>query len=314
MFFIPVDLFTPWVNAREKAIDANWNDLIRGSNVEGNWLRNEAQQYKNWLTGDTYQDQLAMSNARTAMAQNAAETSGLNLNVARLGQPGAEAQAQFSSDWLSQLTAANRPNIPSIAQNAATVTAANSAADIARANATRQYAPAIYGAQGQYAATRAQANLQQLPQQLAAEQALLNAQASQNAYLQNVYGANANPLQQPQVPMQGQFMPQMQTPSGVTTNMFAPTTVAPGALSTTQVPGVQAGIPNAVPVDIQAVQGVLNRLNVGAQVEIPLPGGGRVTGGRDDMGVYIIQNGLMQYLDGNVYQPRGDALDWNLPQ
>lgn len=308
MLFIPVDLFTPWINQRENAINANWNDMLRSNQVQQGWLQNDAQQYRNWLTRDTFNDNVALSNARARQGVNAAETSDMNLRLAQIGQPGAEALANFGSDWLVQSTAANQPNIPTIAQNAANVTLANSAADVARANATRQYAPVIYDAQGQYAANRARANVQLLPSQVAAEEALLGAQASQNAYAQNNYnyGNNANLFPQFQAVQNPQGLQGQPQPGGANpTNMFVPNSV---------IPTVQPQIPNSVPTDVQAVQGVLSRLNVGAQVQIPLPAGGIVIGGRDDQGLYIIQNNQKVYLQQPTYAPRGDALDWNLPQ
>ncbi|MDU8950923.1 MAG: hypothetical protein E7G41_02540 [Bifidobacterium sp.] len=139
MLFIPNDLFGAWIKGREYGIDRNWNDLNQSNNVEQGWLQNDAQQLSNWFKQDTYNDQLARSNAGARTAVNQADGSDLNLQLARTQQPGALATAGLQSDTQIALANAGRNNLPNYVTAQSNTWDANNTLSNARADAVREF-------------------------------------------------------------------------------------------------------------------------------------------------------------------------------
>ncbi|EJN5908109.1 hypothetical protein NQC33_004134 [Escherichia coli] len=130
MFFMPVDLFTPFIEGREKAIDRNWNDLNQANQVERGWLDNDAKQLSNWFKQDSYLDQLQQ-------IRNQTDVSNMNRDLMAATQPGALAKAGFSSDFAIQQAEAGRQHIPGLANSWMTGLLGN-AAEIAAKGAAQQ--------------------------------------------------------------------------------------------------------------------------------------------------------------------------------
>lgn len=135
---MPVDLFSAYIDGREKAIDRNWNDLNQSNTVEQGWLHNDAQQLKNWMATDTYGDDVSNSNAGAEIKRNSAIGSDLNTQLAQTGQPGALAATQSLSDYQAAVAAASKPNIQTLAYNQAAYQVGQSADDAARGRALSQ--------------------------------------------------------------------------------------------------------------------------------------------------------------------------------
>ncbi|EEC7850389.1 hypothetical protein [Escherichia coli] len=132
MFFMPVDLFTPFIEGREKAIDRNWNDLNQANQVERGWLDNDAKQLSNWFKQDSYLDQLQQ-------VRNQTDVSNMNRDLMAAYQPGNLAQAGFSSDFAIQQANAGYPHIPELVNSWVTGLRGNAAEIAAKGTAQQKY-------------------------------------------------------------------------------------------------------------------------------------------------------------------------------
>lgn len=255
MFFIPVDLFSPYIQGREMAIDRNWNDLNQSNQVEQGWLNNDASRLNNWFSEDTYGDRLASSNANGRIAQNRAMGSDLETDIARAGQPGALAQATMASDYYQALRDAMRPYAAPVANNNALFTYGQSVDRAAQGNAAIATAPQLRTAtaNNNVAAANLQSqvirnNADLLPLQQNVQRGNLQLQQVTNDYLQ----------QNPQ-----SLFPQTQT-------------TASGSMDS-QIYSQAASLP----------AGSTTQLDIG---------GSPVNAGRDDSGVYVMENGQKRYI------------------
>lgn len=271
MFYLPVDLFSPYIEGREMAIDRNWNDLNQSNKVEGGWLANDAQLFKNQFTQDTYGDELARSGARARSDLNRATASDLQTQLATTGQPGALASVQSLSDFQRAQANANRQNIPQIAADQALFQRAQAADDAARGRALMQYSPALRGQQllneqatlGFNQATIA-ANQQLLPAQTAATAAGFSAQQrASEGYVPTQRDMMAAPL-----------FPQPGVAAPAAAGQVAPSTpAAPATL------------------DLQGIRNAASALQPGQRMEV----GGMVIE-RDGQGLFTVINGVKQYI------------------
>ncbi|HGU3916049.1 TPA: hypothetical protein ACHKQR_RS00805 [Escherichia coli] len=137
MFFMPVDLFTPFIEGREKAIDRNWNDLNQANQVERGWLDNDAKQLSNWFKQDSYLDQLQQ-------VRNQTDVSNMNRDLLAMAQPGELAKAGFSSDYAIQLANAGYPHIPELVGSQITGWRGNAAEIAAKGEAQQEYAGDLF--------------------------------------------------------------------------------------------------------------------------------------------------------------------------
>ncbi|HHW7265108.1 hypothetical protein JHX32_19460 [Escherichia coli] len=137
MFFMPVDLFTPFIEGREKAIDRNWNDLNQANQVERGWLDNDAKQLSNWFKQDSYLDQLQQ-------VRNQTDVSNMNRDLMAAAFPGDKAQAEFSSDYAIQLANAGRTHIPGLVDSQVTGWRGNAAEIAAKGAAKQGYADDLF--------------------------------------------------------------------------------------------------------------------------------------------------------------------------
>ena len=264
MIYLPVDLFSPYIKGREYAIDRNWNDLNQSNQVEQGWLNNDARQLNNWFAEDTYGDRLASSNAKGRIDQNSATGSDLNTQIALAGQPGALAQAQMGSDYQQALRQATQPYIAPMASNNALFTYGQSADRAAQGSAAIATAPQFRRqtadnnvAAANYQGQVIQNNQQLLPMQTAVQQGDLQLRQTVNDHLQ----------QNPTV-----LFPQ-------------------------QAPQVQQGV-GAVPTastSDTAIYSQVSQIPVGRQVQLSV-GGAAVTAGRDNNGVYVVENNQKRYI------------------
>ncbi|HFP1402203.1 TPA: hypothetical protein ACHKED_003923 [Escherichia coli] len=133
MFFMPVDLFTPFIEGREKAIDRNWNDLNQANQVERGWLDNDAKQLSNWFKQDSYLDKLQQ-------VRNQTDVSNMNRDLMAMAQPGELAKAGFSSDYAIQLANAGRTHIPELVDSRVTGWRGNAAEIAAKGEAQQNFA------------------------------------------------------------------------------------------------------------------------------------------------------------------------------
>lgn len=255
MFFIPVDLFSPYIQGREMAIDRNWNDLNQSNQVERGWLSNDASRLNNWFAEDTYGDRLASSNARGRIDQNSATGSDLNTEIARAGQAGSLAQATMASDYYQALRDATRPYVAPMAGNNALFSYGQSVDRAAQGNAAIATAPQLRTAtaNNNVAAANLQSqvirnNADLLPLQQNVQRGNLQLQQVTNDYLQ----------QNPQ-----SLFPQTQT-------------TASGSMDS-QIYSQAASLP------------------AGSTIQLDI-GGSQVSAGRDDGGVYVMENGQKRYI------------------
>jgi hypothetical protein len=295
MIFLPVDLFSPYIQGRENAIDRNWNDLNQANKVEEGWQSNDARQLNNWFAQDTYGDRLSSSNASGRIDQNKALGTDLNAQLAVAGQPGAMAQVQSLSGYQQALNNATQPYIAPMAQNNAMFSYGQSVDAAAQGTAAVNNAPAFRNQAAQN--TVAAANLQGQSIQNTADLMPIQQQTQRgNLELQNA--VNQQLLQNPQAllpqqqPMAGQ--PQVgQVPVGQPAGVpqaAAPQAVAPGmtpAMRDAQVYSQAAGLP------------------VGRTVQANI-GGSTVTIGRDKNGVFTVENGQQRYVI-----PAGQSVNTN---
>lgn len=277
MIYLPMDLFTPYIKGRENAIDRNWNDLNQSNQVEQGWLNNDARQLNNWFAQDTYDDRLASSNAKGRIDQNSATGSDLNTQIAVAGQPGALAQAQTASDYQTALRSASQPYITPMANNNALFSYGQSVDRAAQGNAAIATAPQIRTATANN--TLAAANLQGnviknnaelLPLQQEVQRGNLTLQPLQ----QDVQRSNLQ-LQQT-VNDELQKNPQM---------LFAQQpTVATNATPDTQLSNTDSQVYSLA---AQLPPGRVMQLNIG---------GAAVNAGRDNNGVFVVENGQKRYV------------------
>ncbi|HDX7412996.1 TPA: hypothetical protein RPO50_001454 [Escherichia coli] len=169
MFFMPVDLFTPFIQGREYAIDRNWNDLNQANKVEQGWLNNDAQRWRNMFTEDTYQDKLQQYQNQTA-------ASNMERQIAEAGNPGNVALAGYMSDYGEALANAARGYIPQLVTGQTTAWLGNAAQQKAQGEAQLQYAPDYFKALADFNAGKLQNDRNLLDLEHAAKQALLASQ------------------------------------------------------------------------------------------------------------------------------------------
>ncbi|EFO1500334.1 hypothetical protein DWS25_20175 [Escherichia coli] len=169
MFFMPVDLFTPFIQGREYAIDRNWNDLNQANKVEQGWLNNDAQRWRNMFTEDTYQDKLQQYQNQTA-------ASNMERQIAEAGHPGNVALAGYTSDYGEALANAARGYIPQLVTGQTTAWLGNAAQQKAQGEAQLKYAPDLFGGLVEYNVDKLRNDRNLLDLEHAAKQALLASQ------------------------------------------------------------------------------------------------------------------------------------------
>lgn len=171
MFFMPVDLFTPFIQGREYAIDRNWNDLNQANKVEQGWLNNDAQRWRNMFTEDTYQDKLQQYQNQTA-------ASNMERQIAEAGHPGNVALAGYVSDYSEALANAARGHIPQLVTGQTTAWLGNAAQQKAQGEAQLQYAPDYFKALADFNAGKLQNDRNLLTAEYKAKKALLDGQTN----------------------------------------------------------------------------------------------------------------------------------------
>lgn len=169
MFFMPVDLFTPFIQGREYAIDRNWNDLNQANKVEQGWLNNDAQRWRNMFTEDTYQDKLQQYQNQTA-------ASNMERQIAEAGHPGNVALAGYTSDYGEALANGARGHIPQLVAGQTTAWLGNAAQQAAQGEAQLKYAPDYFKALADFNAGKLQNDRDLLSLEHAAKQAALAGQ------------------------------------------------------------------------------------------------------------------------------------------
>lgn len=165
MFYLPVDLFSPYIKGREYAIDRNWNDLNQSNQVERGWLDNDRRQLDNWFAQDTYGDKIATSNANARINQNAAQGSDYDIQVAGAMQPGRVARAASQSDYVLKESDAMRGLLDVIAQNQATANLGQSVANAAQGRASMNYADQTFDSRARTGLATDAFNRQQMANQ-----------------------------------------------------------------------------------------------------------------------------------------------------
>lgn len=264
MFVIPVDLFSSYINGREKGINANWNDLNQYNNVQGGQLRNDAQQLQNWFTEDTYNPRVSQVNSAADIAANQATTSGLDTQVRVTQQPGAVANANLLSNYQVQREAGLTPTIPAVVQGNVAQTLGQANLNVSRGVQQQSFA----SEQAEYEMLN---NILALGNNYRQQQDIANTapQRSRNAQLeQDLTGALLNyRLQNP-----GQYLNPYGTP----------------------LQGM--GLPKTQNNDALTFMNAANQVPMGQ--ELPISINGQVyTAGRDASGLYMkLSNGTKQYL------------------
>ncbi|EKY5009615.1 hypothetical protein QFW19_004213 [Escherichia coli] len=175
MFFMPVDLFTPFIEGREKAIDRNWNDLNQANKVEQGWLDNDARRWRNMFTEDTYQDKLQQY-------QNQTDVSNMNRDLMAVGQKGNLAQAGLYSDIYTDFASKLGPNIDTVTRNMLDSVLGNAEEHGAYGRALRKYAGAMHNINARNALTAAQNKGDLLPLERDASRNLLTNQLQNGGY------------------------------------------------------------------------------------------------------------------------------------
>lgn len=166
---MPVDLFTPFIQGREYAIDRNWNDLNQANKVEQGWLNNDAQRWRNMFTEDTYQDKLQQYQNQTA-------ASNMERQIAEAGHPGNVALAGYVSDYSEALANGARGHIPQLVTGQTTAWLGNAAQQKAQGEAQLKYAPDYFKALADFNAGKLQNDRNLLDLEHAVKQALLAGQ------------------------------------------------------------------------------------------------------------------------------------------
>lgn len=169
MFFMPVDLFTPFIQGREYAIDRNWNDLNQANKVEQGWLNNDAQRWRNMFTEDTYQDKLQQYQNQTA-------ASNMERQIAETGHLGNLAQADFMARYMERLAAAGGPLIDDMVRGQTTGWLGNAAQQEAEGNARLQHSRDLFGGLAEYNVDKLRNDRNLLPAEYEAKKALLDGQ------------------------------------------------------------------------------------------------------------------------------------------
>lgn len=169
MFFMPVDLFTPFIQGREYAIDRNWNDLNQANKVEQGWLNNDAQRWRNMFTEDTYQDKLQQYQNQTA-------ASNMERQIAETGHLGNLAQADFMARYMERLAAAGGPLIDDMVRGQTTGWLGNAAQQEAEGNARLQHSRDLFGGLAEYNVDKLRNDRNLLDLEHAAKQAALAGQ------------------------------------------------------------------------------------------------------------------------------------------
>ncbi len=169
MFFMPVDLFTPFIQGREYAIDRNWNDLNQANKVEQGWLNNDAQRWRNMFTEDTYQDKLQQYQNQTA-------ASNMERQIAEAGHSGNVALAGYVSDYSEALANGARGYIPQLVTGQTKAWLGNAAQQKAQGEAQLKYAPDLFGDLAGYNVDKLRNDRSLLDLEHAAKQAALAAQ------------------------------------------------------------------------------------------------------------------------------------------
>lgn len=169
MFFMPVDLFTPFIQGREYAIDRNWNDLNQANKVEQGWLDNDARRWRNMFTEDTYQDKLQQYQNQTA-------ASNMERQIAEAGHPGNVALAGYTSDYGEALANIARGIIPDLVRGQTTGWLGNAAQQEAQGRAQIKHAPDYSEALAGLNVAKVRNDRDLLPLEKAAKQALLTGQ------------------------------------------------------------------------------------------------------------------------------------------
>lgn len=175
MFFMPVDLFTPFIEGREKAIDRNWNDLNQANKVEQGWLDNDARRWRNMFTEDTYQDKLQQY-------QNQTDVSNMNRDLMAVGQKGNLAQAGLYSDIYTDFASKLGPNIDTVTRNMLDSVLGNAEERGAYGRAQSKYAGAMHNINARNALTAAQNKGYLLPLERDASRNLLTNQLQNGGY------------------------------------------------------------------------------------------------------------------------------------
>lgn len=169
MFFMPVDLFTPFIQGREYAIDRNWNDLNQANKVEQGWLDNDARRWRNMFTEDTYQDKLQQYQNQTA-------ASNMERQIAEAGHPGNVALAGYTSDYSEALANTARGIIPDLVRGQTTGWLGNAAQQEAQGRAQIEHAPDLFNSLAEYNVGKVRNDRNLLPAEYTAKKALLNSQ------------------------------------------------------------------------------------------------------------------------------------------
>ncbi|EKE6829258.1 hypothetical protein OWH49_003744 [Escherichia coli] len=137
MFFMPVDLFTPFIEGREKAIDRNWNDLNQANQVERGWLDNDAKQLSNWYTQDSYLDKLQQLKNKTI-------ASNIDRDLLVAAFPGDKAQATLMSDHNVNLANNLRTHMDALAEAQTQGILGNAAEIGAKGEAQQEFAGDLF--------------------------------------------------------------------------------------------------------------------------------------------------------------------------
>ncbi|EPF5676100.1 hypothetical protein ACSTAE_002859 [Escherichia coli] len=166
MFFMPVDLFTPFIEGREKAIDRNWNDLNQANQVERGWLDNDAKQLSNWFKQDSYLDRLQQ-------VKNKTDVSNMNRDLMAAGQGGNLAQAGMYSDIYTDFASKLGPNIDTVTRNMLDSVLGNAEERGAYGRALSKYAGAMHNINAKNALTAGQNRGNLLPYEYDAARDLL---------------------------------------------------------------------------------------------------------------------------------------------
>ncbi|EOO9070259.1 hypothetical protein GJM53_RS19805 [Escherichia coli] len=175
MFFMPVDLFTPFIEGREKAIDRNWNDLNQANQVERGWLDNDAKQLSNWFKQDSYLDRLQQ-------IRNQTDVSNMNRDLMAAGQGGNLAQAGMYSDIYTDFASKLGPNIDTVTRNMLDSVLGNAEERGAYGRALSKYAGAMHNINAKNALTAAQNKGDLLPLERDASRNLLTNQLQNGGY------------------------------------------------------------------------------------------------------------------------------------
>lgn len=190
MLFFPVDVFTPYIQGREYAIDRNWNDLNQYNTVTQGRLKSERDALGNLFAQTTFGDQVSKVNSGARLSQNQAAASDMQLGLdtasygGRLSLAGAQGATQEAQ------AAAILNNLPQYAGAIDSRTQSDLGLFNARTSAQNQYGAPVVRANAQNNYDNARLTGQQiaaqsqlLPAQVSAQEALLAGQANQ--YTQN---------------------------------------------------------------------------------------------------------------------------------